>query len=157
VKPIIVTQELWNHTWFGLRDRGKGRRETACIWGGHRVGPADSVQSVIFLDDLPGVRAGTRYHQMSRPTILALFKILRERREVIVADIHTHPEGWVDLSPTDTEHPIEFRPGLPALVIPHFAKTAPTAERLGLHEYLGEGAWRMLSAAEIRAVLGVVS
>lgn len=157
MKPIVVARELWVETWVGLRNRGKGLRESACIWGGRREGDADSAQSVIFLDDLPGVHAGARYHQMSRPTIDALFRILRDRREMIVTDIHTHPGDWVDLSPTDAEHPIEFRRGLPALVIPYFAKSAPTTDGLGLHEYLGDGGWRMLSPGEVRDVLRIAS
>ena len=155
--PIIVTQKLWAETWFGLRARGNGRREAACIWGGRRALGGDVVHSVTFLDDLPGVHAGARYHQLSRITIDALFKVLRTRQEMIVADIHTHPGEWVDLSLTDSAHPIEFRRGLPAMIIPNFAQFGPTLDGLGLHEYLGDGAWRRLSQGEIKHTLNIGS
>jgi hypothetical protein len=155
MKPIIVAQQLWIETWYGLRTRGKGRSETACIWAGKRSTSGDIVHSVTFLDDLPGVHAGARYHQVSRVTIEALFKLLRERNEMIVADIHTHPSDWVDLSPTDSEHPIEFRRGLPAMIIPNFAMFEPTLEGLGLHEYIGDGAWRSLDQEEIQQTLKI--
>jgi hypothetical protein len=155
VKPIVVPKDLWEQTWAGLRDRGRGNHETACVWGGRRSVAADTAQSVTFLDDLPGVRAGARYHHLSRATIDALFSILRTRREMIVADIHTHPKDWVDLSDTDAMHPIEFRPGLPAMVIPHFAQSPPTLNGLGLHEYVGDGVWRMLHPGEVLNVLRI--
>lgn len=157
MKPIMVTQQLWEETWIGLRARGNGRREAACIWSGKRSPDGDIARSVTFLDDLPGVRASARYHRLSRETIKALFDLLRERQEVIVADIHTHPSDWVDLSPTDEEHPIEFRRGLPAMIIPNFAKFAPALDGLGLHEYLGDGKWRRLDSEEVEQVLKIGS
>jgi hypothetical protein len=155
MKPIKVTQQVWEETWFGLRARGMGKSEAACIWSGKRSPSGDIVHSVIFLDDLPGVHAGARYHRLSRLTIEALFKLLRDRHEMIVADIHTHPSDWVDLSPTDREHPIEFRRGLPAMIVPNFAKLAPSLNGLGLHEYVGDGAWRRLGPEEIRQILKI--
>jgi hypothetical protein len=63
---------------------------------------------------------------------------------VIIADIHTHPTDWVDLSDTDAAHPIEYRPGLLALVLPFFARRKPGLRGVGVHEYLGNGQWRRL-------------
>jgi len=157
MKPIEVTHQLWVETWSGLRTRGAGKHEAACIWSGKRSPGGDIVHSVTFLDDLPGVHAGERYHQLSRVTINALFELLRARHEMIVADIHTHPGDWVDLSPTDAEHPIEFRRGLPAMIIPNFAKFAPALDGLGLHEYLGDGAWRRLDSEELGQTLKIGS
>lgn len=151
MRQIVVSLMLWQSTWNGLRTRGAATRESACVWGGKRTVAADIATSVTFLDDLPGVRAGTRYHRLTRETIDALFAILRSNKEMIVADIHTHPGCWVDLSPTDAEHPIEYRPGLPAIVIPYFAMGAPALDGLGLHEYVGDGEWRMLEQKEIQS------
>lgn len=155
MKPIVVTRELWVQTWTGLQKRGGGVRESACVWGGIRSTAQDTAQSVVFLDDLPGVNAGARYHQLSRKTVEALFKILMTNHHMIVADIHTHPGRWVDLSPTDAEHPVEFRRGLPAMIIPNFAMNPPTLDGLGLHEYMGEGDWRRLSPAETTNVMRI--
>lgn len=153
MKSISVTQKLWFETWLGLRARGDGKREAACVWSGRRSPSGDIAQSVTFLDDLPGVRAGELYHRPSRQTIEALFNVLRERQEIIVADIHTHPGEWVDLSITDAAHPIEFRRGLPAMIIPYYAQAEPTLEGLGLHEYIGDGVWAKLAPEEIRRII----
>ena len=155
MKRIKLTQDLWEQTWIGLQKRGGGVRESACVWGGTRSATEDHALSVTFLDDLPGVHAGARYHQLSRKTVEALFKILTANRQMIVADIHTHPGYWVDLSPTDAEHPIEFRRGLPAMILPYFAMTSPTMDGLGLHEYVGDGEWHRLNPTEVQAVLKI--
>lgn len=155
MKPILVSKELWLETWEGLRLRGEGLREAACVWGGTREATVDRATSVTFLDDLPGVRAGARYHRLTRVTIAALFEVLTRNGDMIVADIHTHPERWTGLSRTDAASPIEFRPGLPAMVIPHFATVAPTLAGLGLHEYIGDGRWRELDPGEVRSVMRI--
>lgn len=155
MKPIVVSKKLWMETWQGLHKRGAGIREAACIWGGRRDESTDTAKSVTFLDDLPGVRAGARYHQLTRTTIGALFEVLRRNGDMIVADIHTHPSRWTGLSITDAASPIEFRCGLPAMVIPHYATVPPTLTNLGLHEYVGDGRWRQLTLTEIQSVLRI--
>lgn len=157
MKPIVVSKKLWLETWQGLLKRGEGTREAACIWGGKRATTVDTASSVTFLDDLPGVRAGARYHQMTRATIGALFEILRRNGDMIVADIHTHPGPWTGLSRTDAASPIEFRPGLPAMVIPHYANATPSLSELGLHEYVGDGRWHQLAPDEVRSVMRIGS
>jgi len=156
VKKIIVSERIWRETWDGLRSRGRGIRESACVWGGQRSEKMDVVNSVIFLDDLHGVSAGARYHRMSRDSILALFKILKSNKQVIIADIHTHPSSWVDLSLTDRESPIEYRPGLPAMVLPHYACTAPDLKTIGLHEYKGDGLWEQFEIENISTVVKIM-
>lgn len=153
MNPIGISKELWEVTWLGLRARGRGQREAACVWGGKRSISVNQVHSVTFLDDLPGVVAGPLYHRPSRATVRALFDVLRERNEMIVGDIHTHPGDWVGLSDIDAAHPIEFRRGLPALIIPRYAISEPALEGLGLHEYVGDGEWRTLDSDEINRTL----
>jgi hypothetical protein len=155
MKPIVVSEQLWRDTWEGLRLRGGGVREAACVWGGIRSLTVDKAVTVTFLDDLPGVRAGARYHQLSRATINALFDVLRKNGDMIVVDIHTHPGPWCGLSLTDAASPIEFRPGLPAMVLPYYAKPSPSVDAIGLHEYVGDGEWNELSQDEIFSVLKI--
>lgn len=146
---VCINRGLWKATWQGLSARSGGARESACVWAGDRPQDIWRVRSVYFLEDLGPVTAGPLHHRASRACTANLFWNLRQHGESIVADVHCHPEEWVDLSPTDEEHPIEFRIGLLAIVLPHFARGAPSLGDIGVHEYLGTSAWRRLSAIQV--------
>jgi hypothetical protein len=81
-----------------------------------------------------------------------LFSYLQRDRRVIIADIHTHPSGWVGQSHTDEAHPVEFRCGLPALILPSYAKPRPSLNCIGVHLYKGDGKWQTLSKTAKRSL-----
>ncbi len=152
-RRLIVPRELWDQTWLGLRSRGRGKVESAAIWGGKRDDVSETAEAVYFLDDLAGHFQHRGYHYVPPKALARLFAQLQRDGRVIVADIHTHPTAWVDLSELDKEHPIEFRPGLHALVLPSYAIPAPSLRLSGVHEYEGDGQWRTLSRKEKQAVI----
>jgi hypothetical protein len=147
---VDITREQWSKTWNGLRARSRGEREAACVWTGDRTTATWTVRSVHFLDDFGPVSAGALYHRASRECVARLFAEMRERGESLIADVHVHPEDWVDLSPTDEAHPIEYRVGLLAVVLPHFAVRSPSLLGVGVHEYVATSEWRRLPQAEVR-------
>src|SRR5439155_1742461 len=120
----------------------------AAIWAGRRDGLVETAEAVYFLDDLFDGNQGAAYHRVSPRALAQLFARLQQDRRVIVTDVHTHPDSWVGLSPIDMDHPIEFRPGLHAIVIPFYALNEPSLSDAGVHEYLGEREWRHLAEAE---------
>jgi proteasome lid subunit RPN8/RPN11 len=146
--PIKISESLWQSTWSGLSQRGQGRRESACVWAGERFADRWVVHDVVFLDDLPGVHGGRLHHCTTRPAVAALLSRLRSAGWQIVADVHTHPRDWVDLSPVDRQHPIEHRIGLVAIVLPHYGRGPIRLESVGVHEYQGSYRWRTLPLAE---------
>ena len=148
-EPLLVDESVWRTTWVGLQQRGAGERETAAVWLGTLVQGKETVREVIFLDDLPGTVGRRLQHRTSRQAVNMMLARARELDLGIVADIHTHPEEWVGLSEVDRLHPIEYRPGLLALVLPDFAHGEPDLSRTGAHEYLGDGVWRTFDPAEI--------
>jgi len=152
---VLVPEMIWRTTWSELNRRSGGANETACVWGGERVRGLWSIRSVHFLDDFGPVNAGPLHHRASREGVEHLFDELRRRGEVVVADVHTHPADWVDLSPTDEAHPIEFRVGLLAVVVPWFASRTPTLEHVGVHEYMATSTWRRLSPSEVSSRIRV--
>jgi proteasome lid subunit RPN8/RPN11 len=137
-----VTAALWRATWEGLHERGGGEREAACVWAGSREGAVEAAQEIVFLDDLPGTVGRRLQHRTSREAVAEMLARTRQLGLDIVADIHTHPESWVGLSPVDQEHPIEYRIGLLALVLPNFGAGVPDLRLAGVHEYLGGGRWQ---------------
>jgi hypothetical protein len=161
---LRVSHALWTATWEGLRRRGGGAREAACVWAGTREGNVETgegnvetARSIIFLDDLPGTVGFRLRHRTSREAVAALLLRTRELGMVIVADLHTHPGAWVDLSPVDQEHPIEYRVGLLALVLPAFASGPAELSRAGVHVYAGNGGWQTLRGEDGRRRVQIVS
>jgi hypothetical protein len=154
-REVCISKADWQLTWQGLKLRGNRKLEAACIWGGRRRKNQEMVEGVYFIDDLLGVRRGRLYHRTSREATISLFETLRQRGHVIIADIHTHPRDWVDLSPTDAAHPIEYRKGLLALVLPFFATKKPDLLSVGIHEYVGSGEWRRLKGDEVMTTIRI--
>jgi proteasome lid subunit RPN8/RPN11 len=154
---IEIAKTLWDQTWDGLKSRGAGVREAACVWAGRRENAgAATVTDVLFLEDQGDVDSGELHHCTSRQATRALFELLREKGLVIVADVHTHPGCWVNLSHTDRAHPIEYRRGLIAIVLPNFATQTPRIDSIGTHEYVGDGQWRTLTRGEVRRTLNIL-
>lgn len=150
--PILhVSRPLWALTWSGLRSRSGGVREAACVWSGDRAAEKWIVRSVHFLEDFGPVNAGALFHRASRECVAQLFAEMRRRGESLIADVHVHPDAWVDLSPTDETHPIEYRIGLLAVVLPYFASRAPNLLSAGVHEYVATSEWRRLPDEEVSA------
>jgi len=147
-KKIVIPEKLWLETWLGLRMRGKGKVETAAVWGGKRNETEEVVEAVYFLDDYHGGVRFARYHKVSTEALEQLFNKLHRERRVIVGDIHTHPGPWVGLSDLDMENPIEFRRGLCAVVLPRFGLPEPSLDFAGVHLYEGDGEWRSLTQKE---------
>ena len=148
-RRLIVPRGLWLETWDGLRARGQGEREAACVWGGTRSGHVERAEHVAFIDDHGPVNAHKLSHVAFPDTVYRCLEHLRERRLVVVADVHTHPELWVGLSPADAANPIEFRVGLLAFVLPRFALGAPALNVTGVHEYVGDRRWRRIGEHEV--------
>lgn len=152
-QPLVIPSRLWDETQRGLGERSQGRRESACIWAGQRSPEQCVVQEVVFLDDLPGVRGRSLQHRTPKHALDQLFQILREKGLQIVADVHTHPHDWVDLSRVDQRNPIEHRIGLIAIILPDYAQRAISLVDIGVHEYLGSYQWRRLPRLEVQSRL----
>lgn len=145
---IHIPHEIWLRTWGGLRTRGAGIKESAAVWAGSRQNDLERVDGVYFLDDYAGGEQHRAYHRVPVEALARFFADLRRDRRVILADLHTHPGSWVGLSPLDKENPIEFRKGLPAIVLPCFAQGKPSFGNCGVHLYEGEGRWRRLAQCD---------
>lgn len=141
---VIVPQNLFRDTWVGLRTRGAAETETVAIWGGNRCGGRGEVTHVYFLNDLPNVEAHRLSHRVPRESLNKVLRVLSNDGCMIIADVHTHPSDWVDLSPVDRDNPTEFRVGFVSVVIPDLALGSPTPGTVGVHVYMGDGRWTMV-------------
>jgi hypothetical protein len=153
---VEVSRKVWKDTWGGLRERSRGPTEAGCVWGGERLADLLRATEVLFFDALPGTRRSALSHVLSKDGAAALFESMSARGLDIIADIHTHPAGMPELSWIDEQHPIEYRVGLLALVVPGYARHRPALSGIGAHEYLGDLRWRAWPLKERRARLRIV-
>lgn len=156
MNTLQIPAPIWVGTWEGLCRRGGGRREAVAVWGGTRSSGVEVVTSVVFADDFVGAVGDACYHRVPAQAVTQILAQLRQRGEVIIADVHTHPGRGVGLSAVDKKNPIEFRVGLFSLVLPNFARGRPGVEVAGIHSYLGGGQWKALSAEEVETRVRIV-
>jgi proteasome lid subunit RPN8/RPN11 len=122
-----------------LASRGEGRRESGAFLLGRAIGRPRELNEVIkiaFYDDLdPGsLTGGITFNAVGYS---ALGIICREHQLRVIADIHTHPGGWVEQSDTDSSHPMTALPGHVAFIDPNFARGPICPEHLGAHRFDG--------------------
>ena len=79
----------------------------------------------------------------------ALWELCERQGLRVLADVHTHPSGYIRQSPTDEHNPMIPLKGHIALILPHYAH-APwwTLDCAGVYEYLGNFQWRTHAAAD---------
>jgi proteasome lid subunit RPN8/RPN11 len=85
---------------------------------------------------------------------LDLWRICRERGEIVLADVHTHP-GGAGQSESDRMHPMIAEPGHVALIVPRFAMEPVRLGEIGLYRYLGGFRWDTPRAALLRPTLSI--
>lgn len=144
-RKLIIPEAIWQQTWVGLRERSRGEVESAAVWGGKRTGLTETVEAVYFLNDYGGSIQLPLYHRVPAEALKDLFLHLHRDQRVLIGDIHTHPESWVGLSDLDAEHPIEYRKGVIAVVLPWYGGSEPSLQDAGVHEYAGKGRWKTFS------------
>jgi hypothetical protein len=135
---------------FGLRQwaamvrelgkRGAGQSESGAFLLSDRHGHPTRVRRIVYLDDLdPNCLQGSI--RFDGRAYSPLWEICEREKRKVLADVHTHPHGWVGQSPTDMENPMVALRGHLALILPDLAMHPIKLADIGLHEYRGEAGW----------------
>lgn len=120
--------------------RSEGRRESGAFLLAP-VGDSRHVCHIEYFDDLDPNCLGGHIHLDGR-ALSRLWDICEERGLRVVADVHTHPGGNVQQSPTDRNNPMVASAGHVALIVPHLAASRVRPRDVGVHEYAGDNGWR---------------
>jgi proteasome lid subunit RPN8/RPN11 len=150
---LSIAPRLWQYLLAGLRARGRGRRES----GAFLLGPAARsrrVTSIVFYDEIDPAAFDTGIVVIDGGCIGDLWRICRERGEIVLADVHTHP-GGAGQSESDRMHPMIAEPGHVALIVPRFAMEPVRLGEIGLYRYLGGFRWDTPRAALLRPTLSI--
>src|SRR5215469_6918024 len=111
MKPTGVTipSLLWMRLLRQLRKRGGGYRES----GAFLLGKTGSrrVSRFICYDDLDEHALDSGIVTVHAIGFVRLWDICKKKNMRVLADIHTHPTGWIDQSESDRTHPMVAQPG----------------------------------------------
>ena len=150
---LSIPSTLWGELLSGLRLRGRGLRES----GAFLLGPGDGprrITSIVFYDEIDPAAFDTGIIEIDGGCIADLWRICRERREIVLADVHTHP-GGAGQSDSDRMHPMIAEPGHLAMILPRFAAEPVRREEIGLYRYLGRFNWSELRPSFRRPTLSI--
>jgi proteasome lid subunit RPN8/RPN11 len=131
---ITISRALLASTMSGLRNRSDGWRESGAIWAGNvtenNIWEAEEVH---FHHDLCDDRGAPLSMELSADAKFRLYEDLARRNRRLVALVHTHPERWVGLSPTDESNQICSRIGFWSIVVPNYARRPWNPTAFGVH------------------------
>ena len=131
----------WEQMIDELHQRGERRRESGAFLLALRGDTSGYVSKIVYLDDLdPNCLVGGIH--FDGKAYSKLWSICDDESLQVIADIHTHPQDWVEQSKTDRANPMVSRNGHLGLIAPNFASGNISPADLGVHEYRSEAGWQ---------------
>jgi len=138
-----------------LRKAGKKRREGIVLWLGRRVD--DHIQ-VTDAYQPPHISKADMFH-ITPEGMKALHNELRHRRQMVAAQVHTHP-GRAYHSKADDDWAIVRHVGALSLVLPYFAfgTTAETfLDFAKVYRFSEDGIWLLVPQEELSELCLTIS
>lgn len=114
---VIVSRAQISETLDHLKAAGKRRSECVVLWLGRRGAEGIVVEKVWC----PPHRAGRAFFEFSEEAMTVMFAELRKSRQMIAAQVHSHPMEAFH-SAADDHWAIVRHEGALSLVIPYFAR-----------------------------------
>lgn len=143
LRQICVPRLVWARLISELRLRGQGRRESGAFLLGRQQGAVGKVVRFVSYDDLDARAYQGGAIEFHSDGYAGLWRLCREDKLLLLADVHTHPGSDVRQSGIDQRHPMVAVVGHMALIVPHFAAASRWSIReVGVYEYLGSYQWR---------------
>ena len=135
---LSVACGIVERTFDTLRKCGHGKYECAVYWTGP---PSDD-----FVDNVehPVHTQSSFGYEIDSDWLTQFWKRLARLGRSVKAQIHTHP-GAAFHSSTDAICPIISQPGFVSIVIPAFARGAPSFESAWIGKLDAKGTWRHLA------------
>lgn len=117
MKRIIhVPSQVLEKTLVTLREAGNRDAERLVLWIGRTKGNFSVVSSVLIPEQI----ASVDFFRVPPNSMAQIVATLREQRNIIVAQVHSHP-GEAFHSPADDKWALISRVGALSIVLPRFA------------------------------------
>ena len=131
---------LWRELLVELCRRGEERRESGAFLLGKEHGGRQSVERVMYYDDLDPRCLDHGIIEFDGAGYDPLWRLCGDAGLRVVADVHTHP-GKPFQSEADRTSPMVAQAGHVALIVPDFAKNMAHPSQLGIYQYCGQHRW----------------
>lgn len=113
--PMIIPTDTLNQTLQYLKMIGREKREAFALWLGSRT---DNKIKEVYI---PEYNSGRNYYQITESGNDELFKYLREKKVMVLAQIHTHPNEAFHSLADDRMATVSHVGGL-SFVLPDFGE-----------------------------------
>jgi hypothetical protein len=142
---LVVPTLVIDHSELVLRQSGLRGEEGFVLWAGTIAGDFALVSTLV----VPEVSAAATHGYVAEETVAQALRLLDHHDLLPIAQLHSHPRRAF-LSEIDATRPFVADLGFLSIVVPSFGfvDLADTST-WSAHEYLGGGAWRPLSIAEV--------
>jgi proteasome lid subunit RPN8/RPN11 len=134
---ISIGRELVDRMISEFAACGAAQRECVVYWLAP-LSQSDQVSKVVH----PLHTASAFGYQVDDAWLTEFFFDLADDRHTAVAQIHTHPGGWLDHSNTDDTFVLIPSPGFVSIVVPNFAQGFERG-RCAIHVLEASGEWRI--------------
>jgi hypothetical protein len=151
---LQIDAGLWEGLLDGLRERGRGVRESGAFLLGISEGPERIATKFVLYDDLDPNCLNEGYVYFDGHYYGRLWEICDREGLSVVADVHCHPYG-PGQSHSDKTHPMVSIPGHIALIVPHYAQGPVSAGDVGVYVYRGRHRWRTYRGSRAARVLEI--
>lgn len=139
---------LWHRLLRNLRKRGRRRsRESGAFLLGYCHNGHTRIVDFVLYDDLDSSCLNSGIVRFDGSNFGKLWAICRDRKLIVVADIHVHP-GGAQQSQSDRDHPMIAREGHFSLILPDFAVGRISRRDIGMYRYLGGKQWQTIPAPQ---------
>lgn len=150
---IVVPEHLWT-CMLDEFAREPQLVEQVCYLDGV-ADPVGSAAAVATTLTLPRARLCPGRFEVPAEAMSEAGKHLRRHRLRRLVQVHTHPSLWTGHSPWDDAHAYSQLPGAVSVVLPNFARGAPSLADAGVHVRTADG-WCQLAADEVPHHLRIV-
>lgn len=115
---VICSHQIIQQTLALLKDAGQTRQECLVLWLGQRRNDRITVRQAMR----PQQIAGQDFFRIPPQSMRAIMKRLKDERQMIAAQVHTHPYEAFH-SEADDRWAIVRHVGALSFVVPHFAQS----------------------------------
>lgn len=137
---VRLTPQQWHGLVAELGRRADGVREAGAFLLANADDGSRVVRRVVFFDDVdPACLTGGI--TMGAGAFGKLWQICSHHQLRVIADVHTHPGGFVDQSSIDRANPMIAIAGHVAIIVPYLAGRTLTPNECGVHVYRGAHRW----------------
>ena len=131
-----------------MREFGRERRECYVWWGGSFTPPDGAHVTTAYC---PEIATSFGRVELDTEGYARLHRELRDRDQVLIAELHSHPPGAGGQNAVDAANGATTYRGFLTIVVPNFANPHfYDLRRAHVYEYEEAGKWRTLTPDEIQ-------